>query len=208
MIHFYTYKYKDDWIKNHEKTDIELHKIIDWKLNMLWNEKVFFVNETIKMKYFESLFYGWCDIGYFRNRPNDLNMKYLQNWPNPIKLTMEPFKNELIHYACVQNDNIKYTELTNDIINHYTNNLSIAPTEKYMEICFAGGFFILTASQSQKYADIYETKLEYYFKHNFMIKDDQTIIMDIITTNSSMFYIHKENETMFDNWFMFQRVLL
>ena len=73
---FYTYKYKDYWINNHESSQMELHKSTDWQLNMLWNEKVFLVNETVKNKYFTSLYYGWCDIGYFRNRNNDLHTSY------------------------------------------------------------------------------------------------------------------------------------
>ena len=52
LTEFYTYKYKDNWIKNHLSSTMELHKQIDWQLNMLWNEKPFFVQETIQHKYF------------------------------------------------------------------------------------------------------------------------------------------------------------
>ena len=201
---FYTYKYKDYWIKNHEKSNMGLHKVIDWQLNMLWNEKVFLVNETIKNGYFKTLYYGWCDIGYFRNRHNDLHTDYLTSWPNPIKL-LQFSKQDLIHYACVNDDLI---ELTNDIKSHYNNALKTPPTEKYNNTSFAGGFFILSPSMSDYYAKIYESKLDYYFSNNFFIKDDQTIIQDIILTNPHLFYIHKENNTPFDNWFMFQRKLL
>jgi hypothetical protein len=141
---FYTYKYKDSWIKNHEKSNLKLHSHVDWRLNMLWNEKIFFVNETIKKKYFNTLYYGWCDIGYFRNRPNDLHCDYLKNWPNNQKL-LDGFFNEKIHYACVQNDKSIYLNLQNDIITHYSNKLEshspIQPTTQIEEICFAGGFF-------------------------------------------------------------------
>jgi hypothetical protein len=58
------------------------------------------------------------------------------------------------------------------------------------------------------YMKIYEEKLNYYFTNDYFIKDDQTIIMDIIFTNSNMFYIHTENDIRYDNWFMFQRALL
>ena len=40
------------------------------------------------------------------------------------------------------------------------------------------------------------------------LKPNQTIVMDIIFTNPNMFYIHKENVVNYDNWFMFQRLLL
>ena len=67
MEEFYGYRYKDAWIKNHNSSQLLLHKKIDWRLNMLWCEKIHFVNETIWNKYFDTVYYGWCDIGYFRN---------------------------------------------------------------------------------------------------------------------------------------------
>lgn len=205
---FYTFKYKNNWIKNHNLSNLNLHNHIDWKLNMLWNEKVFFVNQTIKNKYFDSLYYGWCDIGYFRNRVNDLNTRYLSNWPNNNKLLSSPFNENYIHYACVQNDVLIYEKLSNDINNHYKDKLIEQPSYQIEEICFAGGFFILKSNLLDSYIKLYDEKLEYYFKNNFIIKDDQTIIMDIILTNQKMFYIHKEENERFDNWFMFQRLLL
>ena len=208
MEEFYTYKYKGHWIKNHEKSNMELHKHTDWKLNMLWNEKIFFVNETIKNRYFNSLYYGWCDIGYFRNRPNDIHTTYLKNWPNPVKMLSRNFMNRYIHYACVQNEPKILERLSDDITKHYANKLETPPTIKYTEICFAGGFFILRPEVAVNYMKIYEEKLNYYFTNDYFIKDDQTIIMDIIFTNSNMFYIHTENDIRYDNWFMFQRALL
>lgn len=205
---FYTYRYKDYWIKNHEKSNLELHKNVDWKLNMLWNEKVFFVNETITQKYFDTLYYGWCDIGYFRNRENDLNIRYLSKWPNNTKILNDLLNPSCIHYGCVQNNTITYVKLLNDIKNHYTNKLTSQPSIKFEECCFAGGFFILKPELINIYIRLYDEKLMYYFLNNFIIKDDQTIIMDIIFNNPQMFYIHTEDNIRFDNWFMFQRLLL
>lgn len=203
---FYMYKYKDFWINNHKKSNLNLHIKTDWHLNMLWNEKVFFVNETIQNRYFDSLYYGWCDIGYFRNRPNDLHTNYLSKWPNYIKLLNYPFTNK-IHYGCVQNDTTIYNKLSHDIKTHYTEKQSRQPSCLFEEKCFAGGFFILKPSLIDIYTKLYDAKLLYYFINTFIIKDDQTIIMDIIFTNPNIFYIHTEDNTIFDNWFMFQRLL-
>ena len=85
MDQFYNYRYKDDWIKNHQ-INHSLNDVTEWKLNMLWSEKVWFVNETVANKYFDTEYYGWCDIGYFRDRQNDLSTKYLSNWPNNAKI--------------------------------------------------------------------------------------------------------------------------
>lgn len=57
------------------------------------------------------------------------------------------------------------------------------------------------------YAKIYDDKLNYYFSNDYFIKDDQTIIKDIIFTNEKMVNIHREFDKRFDNWFMFQRLL-
>jgi len=205
---FNTYKYKNSWIENHAKSNLILHSYIDWQLNMLWNEKVFFVNETIKNRYFDTLYYGWCDIGYFRNRPNDLHSNYLTNWPNNEKLLDVPFNTNCIHYGCVQNNKVTYLKLQNDIKDHYGNKLKTQPTIHFEEICFAGGFFILKRDLIDTYVKLYDEKLIYYFMNNFIIKDDQTIIMDMIFTNPDMFKIHKEDDPLLDNWFMFQRLLL
>ena len=78
---FYNYKYMKSWIQNHAKNPL-LNKLVDWEVNMLWSEKVWFVNETIKNMYFETDLYGWCDIGYFRNRANDYKTENLTYWPN------------------------------------------------------------------------------------------------------------------------------
>ena len=208
MNQFYTYKYKNNWIINHANSDLKLHKKIDWKLNMLWNEKVFLVQETIQNRYFNTMYYGWCDIGYFRNRQNDLHTNYLQSWPNSRKLLSKPFNSSFINYGCVQQNPIIYNNLKGDIKQHYNNGLTGQPTNKLLVNCFSGGFFILKPELIDVYATIYNEKLLYYFTNRFIIKDDQTIVMDIIFTNPGLFYIHNECDKRFDNWFMFQRLLV
>ena len=205
---FYTYRYKKYWIENHKKSNLKLHLHTDWILNMLWNEKVFLVNDTIKNRYFDTLYYGWCDIGYFRNRPNDLNTRYLSNWPNNTKLLSNPLNNDYIHYGCVQNNGTIYIKQQNEIKSHYSDKLASQPTDKIEEICFAGGFFILRRELIDIYVRLYDEKIKYYFMNNYIIKDDQTIIIDVIFTNPNLFYTHTEDDPKFDNWFMFQRLLL
>lgn len=204
----HTYIYKNYWIENHKISNLNLHSKIDWELNMLWNEKVFFVNETIKHQYFDSLFYGWCDIGYFRNRKNDIHLSSLVRWPSNEILLSKLFNDYCIHYGCVQNNIFTYIGLLNDIKTHYNKNKSSQPVIKLEEICFSGGFFILKKELIDIYVKLYDDKLKYYFSNKYVIKDDQTIIMDIIFTNQHLFAIHYETSERFDNWFMFQRLLL
>jgi hypothetical protein len=207
---FYTYKYKENWIKNHESSQMELHKQTDWELNMLWNEKVFFVADAIKNNYYNTMNYGWCDIGYFRNGSDDLHTAFLSHWPNSLTLLKDPFNKMKIHYGCVQSNSLEYNALQGSILNHYKNNSiqKSPPTNKYDSICFSGGFFILKKKLINSYACIYDEKLKYYFDNQYFIKDDQMIVMDIIFTNPNLFVIHREENPKYNNWFMFQRLLL
>jgi hypothetical protein len=204
---FAMYKYRDLWKKNHMTSKLKLHMFTDWRLNMLWNEKVFFVNDTIKQRYFDTPYYGWCDIGYFRNNPFDLHTKYLSNWPNNEILNTR-FNNNCVHYGCIINNIMTCAKLSLEISSHYKDKLTTPPLRHLETDCFAGGFFILTPNLIDRYVQLYDEKLAYYFANNFIIKDDQTIIMDIIFTNSDMFSIHREYMLKYNSWFMFQRELL
>jgi hypothetical protein len=196
---FVGYKYKDHWSRNHQSSGLDLHEKIDWKLNMLWCEKVHFINETVTNKYFVTPFYGWCDIGYFRNRSNDSNTNILLNWPNPLKLLT---LTKGIHYACVENNQNIYGSLLTNI------RCGPLSKDKLSQKCFAGGFFIIRPHLIQPYSIIFDTKLRYYFDNNFIVKDDQTILLDCIANNPKLFCLHWEQDLNYDNWFMFQRILL
>jgi hypothetical protein len=203
---FYHYAKKDSWIKNHEK-NIYLNGMIDWEVNMLWSEKIWFVNETIERKYFETDFYGWCDIGYFRNRPNDLNTIYLNNWCNNIDDLLEKNKNKIM-YACINND-FDYLNSLKKIVNTKTEKgLPIQPIPSTQN-SFAGGFFILHKEKISFWLKTYDTLLKKYFENNYLVKDDQIILANCILDEDlkEHFTIFIENNLKYDNWFMFQRIL-
>jgi len=201
---FYNYKYKPFWIKNHDK-NILLNDKSCWELNMLWSEKIWFVKETIERKYFETNWYGWCDIGYFRNRLKDLHTSFLSTWPSKHKLML--LNREKIVYACINNNN-EYMKYLHKIINtKNSNGLPIKPIPPYYN-SVAGGFFILYKDKISWWAKTYGAKLELYFKNNNLVKDDQIILIDCIMTSQEHFKLFRENDPRFDNWFMFQRILL
>lgn len=208
LTQFKLYKYQNEWIKNHNESKLDLHQNVDWELNMLWNEKVFFVEDTVKNAYFKTFYYGWCDIGYFRNNLDNIHTKYLHNWPNLVTLLKEPFTNNVIHYAVVQENYELYNNELLHIKRHYEEKLLDQPSSDLLKNFFAGGFFILKHQMIQTYAKIYEAKLEYYFNNNYIIKDDQTIITDIIATNQNIFCIHDILKSRFNEWFAFQKILM
>jgi hypothetical protein len=101
---FYGYKFKEYWINNHEK-NILLKDKIDWRVNMLWSEKINFVKKAIENNYFqedknsENIWFGWCDIGYFRGTLNNMDINNLNNWPNKNKI--QSLDKNKIYYAQV-----------------------------------------------------------------------------------------------------------
>jgi hypothetical protein len=224
MEQFYNYRYKDAWIKNHKNPTL-LNENTEWKLNMLWSEKVWFVHETMNNTYFDTEYYGWCDIGYFRNRKNDLSTKYLSNWPNNSKI-LNMDKNK-IHYACINNSVGFMLSLEQLIKNKNAVGLPKIPIPPKQQ-SVAGGFFMLHKSKINWWKSVYDAKLELYLKNNYVVKDDQIIIIDCIFSNKEHFMLYRENpkildnqildnqildnqildNQILDNWFMFQRLLL
>lgn len=201
---FYTYKYKDYWIENHKKNAL-LNNMSCWELNMLWSEKIWFVKETIERKYFDTDFYGWCDIGYFRNNHSDLHTSKLMNWPNNEKI--ERLDKNKISYACITNDD-GYMNYLYQIVNN--KNQAGLPVNQIPahQISIAGGFFILYKDKIDWWSATYNKKLELYLKNNYLVKDDQIILVDCILSDTNSFTLFRENIQGLDNWFMFQRVLI
>jgi len=201
---FYNYKYKDFWIKNHYKNYF-LNDKSCWELNMLWSEKIWFVKETIERNYFETDYYGWCDIGYFRNRSEDTNTTFLSNWPDKTKI--EKLNKNKIYYACINNDE-RYINYLIKLVNN--KNKYGLPTQEIpaYQTSIAGGFFILYKDKIDWWLQTYDRKLELYFTHKYLVKDDQIILADCILSNMEDFSLFREKNPQFDNWFMFQRLYL
>ena len=202
---FRNYALKDMWIANHAKNPL-LNKLVDWRVNALWSEKVHFVNETATQKYFDTDFYGWCDIGYFRGRTNgpnhyrDLPMTKLQDWPNPDKIAvLNPNK---IYYGCVNND---WGQIE-DCIRTVNLMKPLDPRINYI----AGGFFMLHKSKAEWWAVAYDAKLHRQLSQGRVVKDDQQIIADCVFSKDtqSHFHICREEGGKYDVWFLFQRTLL
>jgi hypothetical protein len=195
---FYTYRYRDQWIRNHENNYL-LKNRVDWKVNMLWSEKVFFVLETYEKKYFDTKYYGWCDIGYFRNRPNDLPTKKLTHWANQQKI--EALNPNKIHYSQICDS--QYIQRLFRLVNVVRPKIAVPPEQNSI----AGGFFICYHDKIGWWAKEYDKKLQYYFENSFLVKDDQTILVDCILSDLKHFFLHTETNPLYDNWFMFQRIL-
>ena len=206
---FYGYKYKDNWIKNHS-TNNSLNGNqgwkIDWELNMIWSEKINFVKRASEENYFNTEWYGWCDIGYFRGRKDiDLNPGLIPCWPNEDKIASLD-KNK-IYYNMIGN-----SDMINKVSGYITNlneyNLPVVPIPPE-QISISGGFFLISKVNINWWWKIYYDRLELYFKHNYLVKDDQIIVIDSIFHNKDKFnIIHKQDGSMDSKWFYFSFYLL
>ena len=195
---FYNYKYVDHFIKNHNKNNL-LNNLVEWKVNMLWCEKVNFVYETMTKKYFDTNYYGWCDIGYFREWDSELS-----TWPNPHKV--KNLDDNLIYYACVYYNTNNIKCLMEIVNNKNEDGLPIIPIPPNQNT-IAGGFFISNKKNIEWWKDEFNNKLQLYFENEYLVKDDQIIIVDCVFTNMNRFKLIKEDEVNDNNWFLFKRYL-
>lgn len=201
---FYNYKYRDYWVKNHEK-NVLLNDRSCWELNMLWSEKIRFVKETVDRKYFDTEFYGWCDIGYFRNRHDDTHTSKLTKWgANPVVLNK--YK-EKVCYACVNNNNDSMNYLYQLVNKKNSYGLPVQEIPPN-QVSIAGGFFFLHKDKIDWWAETYDIKLQRYFTHEYLVKDDQIVLVDCILSDVDSFTLFREGLPGLDNWFMFQRILI
>jgi len=202
------YQYKEFWVKNHQK-NVLLNQNTGWEVNMLWNEKIWFVENTIREKYFETDYYGWCDIGYFRGRSNDLHRSLYGLWPNNEKISL--LDKSRIHYALINNDQA-YLQFLHQLIQNIDEITGLSKIEiPPFQLSVAGGFFILAKEKMGWWREEYKKKLESYILNDRLVKDDQIILVDCIFSKFNLkehFILYQEREPAFDNWFMFQRIFL
>lgn len=198
---FETWGKKKYWEKNHKMNFLLNDKSIfktDWKLNMLWSEKINFVNETFEKKYFETEWYGWCDIGYFRE--GKCNLK----WPSTSKINC--LNNNKIYYGLAGNKN-DLCDISKIILNTNDKKLPVKNIP-YNQVSIAGGFFVINKTKIKWWHNTYYCRLYNYFQNNYLVKDDQIIIIDCIINNINEFKIVEEKNPYKNKWFVFQTFLL
>lgn len=205
MAQFYNMKYKKDWEKNHKKNTL-LNEMTHWKLNMLWSEKLAFVKETIEKQYFNTEWHGWCDIGYFRNRAQlDTPLSELSNWPSPsVIAALDPAK---VVYGIINNDEAVVQGLFAQLKRRNAQGLPEQPLSP-SQTSVSGGFFMVHRDKMAWWFSTYDAMLSLYFKHEYLVKDDQMVLIDCIVQNREHFALQREVGKPYDNWFMFQRILM
>lgn len=206
MKEFHCYKYKAQWKENHNN-NTQLNGSsrwgVDWELNMLWSEKIHFVREVIDNKYFNSKWYGWCDIGYFRGRlQQDLPVNQIQNWPKVGK--EDELKEEKIYYNVV-GTNEQMRCAMQCVMNSNEKTLP-SPQFPPQQVTISGGFFVIHQENIGWWWTTYYSRLELYFNNNYLVKDDQIIVTDCLLRDMNRFCLIKGQ--IGDPWFAFSHYLL
>ena len=199
---FCTWNKKEQWIKNHERNNLLNHHSrwnTDWQLNMIWNEKINFVNDIIQNEYFKSEWYGWCDIGYFRG--NEVNVN---QWPNLHRINC--LKEEKIYYGLPGNRR-DLNCLLRIIMNKNDLGLPKIPIPPN-QVSIAGGFFLIHHQNIEWWYTKFYDRLHQYLDNEYLVKDDQIVIVDCILNNLKRFEIIEEKTPNKDKWFVFQSFLL
>ena len=195
---WHNYKYKPQWIKNHAANTL-LNDRTEWRLNMLWAEKTSFVNDARLQKYFPPTeFYGWCDIGYFREGS-------CPTFVAPPKINA--LNKNKIYYAQVQVQVQAMEALREIVLRKNERGLPVVPIPPN-QTSIAGGFFIAHHSKIDGWQKMFDAKLQLYFQENYLVKDDQIIIIDCILSEPNRFELISEPANNGKNpWFQFRRFL-
>ena len=216
---FHNSKHERFWMENNARPGCKLAEIADWRLNMLWCEKTHFVRETIENRYFDTEYYGWCDVGYFRDTLSSgsaYRERICEHWPNPDKINR--LHKDKVYYGC----NLSPSQLHNGYTYHarYFNNADPEtgiPRESYPRRAhlLSGGFYIAGREKALWWCSRFQDILELYITNNVVIQDDQHIIAHCVFTTTTPgttnpdFCIIKINETNEDAlWFLFRDFLL
>ena len=203
---FHGYQWRDNWINNHQNNNLLNDKSrfnTDWKLNMLWSEKINFVKESMDKKYFDTEWYGWCDIGYFRGG-NNLTNEEIRKWPNKDKINS--LDKNRIYYGLPGNRR-DLNLLSRIILTKNENNMPAIPIPPN-QVSIAGGFFLSHKNKLECWHTIYYNRLNDYFTHKYLVKDDQMVIIDCIINNLKNFKLIEEQDPRKDRWFVFQSFLM
>lgn len=173
---FYTYKYLETFKKHHE---LDHEKIIhNVHLYLIWNEKSNFLKRAIELNYFNTDFFVYCDIGYFRIR--NLMCLY-RNWPKTEILKSIGNKITLLEINEFNNNELI---LNNDI-----------PISFQYVNRIGGGIIAGSKKILLEWINIYYKTLEDFIEINRFIGKDQSIMASTYVKNKKIINLVKHRPT-------------
>ena len=147
---------------------------------IIWNSKMNFIKEAIKLNPFNSDKFIWNDIGSMRN-------KY--------------FSNFILYYPLY--NNISSDKLDIILIQDYKNKMQ----EYYQnEVHLSGSIFGTSKDTFLKIIDLFYKYLDEYIQNNLFIGCDQQILSTVYIKHPELFniinpYVNNMNDEIIDKWF-------
>lgn len=160
---FKTYKYKDNMTTN----SIHCPSI---ELNLIWNEKIFMIQQALKLNPFSSEFFMWIDAGiciYRNNPPPSIS------FPDINKINKLP------------KDKFIYSSTHNTVFND--NNFQKGNYHLHHHV---SGTYILHKNIIDSFTKLYKQYLNLIDKND--IWTDQVILTHIYRDNKSLFYKYSD----------------
>ena len=172
---FYTYKYLETFEKHfefdHEKI---IHNIY---LYLIWNEKSNFLKKSIELNYFNTNFFVYCDIGYFRVRNL---MSIYRNWPKTKVLSSIGDKVTLLEVNRFDMNEFEFEDMPKSF--QYVNRIG-------------GGVIAGSKKVLLKWTQLYYEMLEKFIEINRFIGKDQSIMASVYLKNKKIINLVKHRPT-------------
>ena len=181
-----TYKYLDYW-KHCYTIDSEksYHSL---ELYMLWNEKTYFIERSMRINPFNSEWFFWTDIGCCRN---DSDINKFMSYPNYDKIQKYDMNKIIISSI----DPIKCNDTNEYIPQMFSSNNLISGIQ--------GGFFGGHINSIKKWIDTYNMTLKIFINNNIFGGKDQNIMTYIAIKNTEFVHIINASDKYGDKWFDF-----
>ena len=181
----YTYRYIDYFTKDNKKDPEKYHVT---ELYLIWNNKVAFMYDAFKNKYFDTEYYMWTDIGMLREEKlyDILNA-------NDFKCNVEKLnKNKIIL--------LKLNNFTKEELSYKK---TIMPYKYKTGINRCGGGAIISSKfLMEKWFNIYYSMLDTFISNDFFAGKDQNILNNIyIKYGDDLFDLVEPNDYNLDKWF-------
>lgn len=188
----------DWWQTNHAQNTLLNNRLASWEINMLWSEKPHFVKRATT--HFNTTFYGWIDIGYFRCREGrDLSLDELieGNWCKTLdehKLFPDDKHKIVIGSLIPLNIDTNQINEVNPAINYVAN----------------GAFILRNKDAVNWWAKCYRRQLMNMIDNGMTVKDDQHVVAvsKFIGKTKEINLLIPPDDSSLDPWFMFQTALL
>jgi hypothetical protein len=208
MTKFLTFENFCLWQNNNLKSEMN-HPYINLDLNMIWNEKVNFLLSAVQLEYVSTPTVMWLDIGYFRCDNNThMAADQVVHFPNEMK--MKTLNSEKIYIGCVA-DQKERTRVKSVVTQRNSHNV---PSETDLVVnasVIAGGCILVPLSLLGTLHKMFYGQLQHYLESQTYVKDDQTILTDIIFNNPELFVLVMSelglNDKKYDSYMIFQRFL-